>query len=202
MNRDGWLEITHIKETLYAHSKVAEKKEELIKEFISITKSQDYINNIKPYKEEVAKSCIRSSLRFSSEAMEFTKLLVGDILETKLEYSKYYVTLPYILFHLPNDKSEQSGIHTDRIKECQNSITVWTPINTFKNTYPPISIFPKSHSFLVYVCQKLVKKIFSLSKTRRCAEKNWNKTFRCLSQYLFLLYLELRAFSYGEPKFK
>lgn len=160
MNRDGWLEITHIKETLYAHSKVAEKKEELIKEFISITKSQDYINNIKPYKEEVAKSCIRSSLRFSSEAMEFTKLLVGDILETKLEYSKYYVTLPYILFHLPNDKSEQSVIHTDRIKECQNSITVWTPINTFKNTYPPISIFPKSHSFLVSVCQKLVKKIF------------------------------------------
>ena len=108
MNRDGWLEIAHIKETLYAHSKVAEKKEELIKEFISITKSQDYINNIKPYKEELAKSCIRSALRFSSKAMEFTKLLVGDILETKLEYSKYYVTLPYILFHLPNDKTEQS----------------------------------------------------------------------------------------------
>jgi len=46
MNRVGWLEMTHIKETLYAHSKVAEKKEELVKEFISITKSQDYINNI------------------------------------------------------------------------------------------------------------------------------------------------------------
>ena len=160
MNRVGWLEMTHIKETLYAHSKVAEKKEELVKEFISITKSQDYINNIKPYKEELAKTCIRSSLRFSSKAMEFTKLLVRDILETKLEYSKYYVTLPYILFHLPNDKTEQSGIHTDRRKECKNSITVWSPINTFKNTYPPISIFPKSHSLLAYVGQKLAKKIF------------------------------------------
>ena len=171
MNRDGWLEIAHFKKTLYAHSKVAVKKEELIKEFITITKSQDYIDSTKPYKEEVAKSCIRLSLRFSAEAMEFTKLLVGDILETKIEYSKYYVTLPYILFHLPNDKSEQGGIHTDKIKECQNSITVWTPINTFKNTYPPISIFPRSHSFLVHVCQKLANKFFPYVKKEGVLKK-------------------------------
>ena len=171
MNHHGWFEIKHVKETLYAHSKVADKKEELIKEFISLTKSQYYINNTKPYKEEVAKSCIRSSLRFSSEAMEFAKYLVEDILETKLNYSKYYVSPPYILFHLPNDKSEQSVIHTDRIKESKNSITVWTPINTFKNTYPPISIFPKSHSFWVSICQKLVKKIFSNLKEEGALKK-------------------------------
>tara|TARA_Y100000389_G_C17213542_1_gene389706 strand:- start:218 stop:613 length:396 start_codon:yes stop_codon:yes gene_type:complete len=131
MNSDGWFDIAHMNKLLAAHSKLAAKKEELIKEFISVTKSPDYMGSAKSYKEEVAKSSIRTCLRFSSEAMEFTKLLVGDILETKLEYSKYYVTLPYILFHLPKDKSEISSIHKDTIKECQDSVTAWTPINTF-----------------------------------------------------------------------
>mgnify|MGYP006134993425 CR=1 FL=1 len=158
MRRNGWFEIAHMEKTLHAHSELAEKKEKLIKEFISLKKSHAYIDSTLPYKNEIAKSCIRSSLRYSSEAMEFTKVLVGDILERNPEYSKYYVNMPYILFHLPNDKSEQGNIHNDTIKECQNSITVWTPINTFKNTYPSISIFPRSHSFLINICYRLATK--------------------------------------------
>jgi hypothetical protein len=38
MNSDGWFEIAHMNKLLDAHSKVAAKKEELIKEFISLTK--------------------------------------------------------------------------------------------------------------------------------------------------------------------
>jgi hypothetical protein len=158
MRRDGWYEIAHMEMTLHAHSALAKKKDELIKKFISLKKSQDYVSCTLPYKNEIAKSCIRSSLRYSSEAMEFTKVLVGDIHKRNPEYSEYYVNMPYILFHLPNDKSEQGNIHNDTIKECQNSITVWTPINTFKNTYPAISIFPRSHSFLINIYYRLAAK--------------------------------------------
>lgn len=164
MNRNGWYEIAHRRKLLAAHSKVATKKEGLIKEFISLTKSSDYICSPNAYKVELAKSSIRSCLRFSSEAMDFTKILVRDILETKPEYSKYWVTMPYILFHLPNDKLEQGNVHNDKIKECQDSVTAWTPINTFKNTYPAISIFPGSHSFGVNLLFRLGKKFFKYMK--------------------------------------
>lgn len=160
MTRDGWYKIAHTKNLLTAHSKVAEKKEKLTKEFISLKKSRDYAECIKSYKDEVAKGCIRSCLRFSSEATEFTKLLTQGMLEEKPEYLKYYVTMPYILFHLPNDKLERGSIHTDRIKECQDSVTVWTPINTFKNSYPAISLFPRSHSLWVNALYRIARKFF------------------------------------------
>jgi len=167
MNFDGWLELPHVKKTVDIHINVANKKEALVKDYISLTNSQKYINCELKYKEEIAKSCVRSSLRYSTEAMDFVKYIVSDITNSKPHYSGYYVTLPYILFHLPNDKSEQGGIHTDTIKECKKQITIWTPINAFKNSYSPISLFPKSNSSLIKVFFRITNKLSKYKYVKR-----------------------------------
>ena len=55
----------------------------------------------------------------SSESNYFLSQIVKQIINIDKKYEDYYVSYPYLLFHLPSDQEESGTLHTDTIKESE-----------------------------------------------------------------------------------
>ena len=111
--------------------------------------------------QEIHKAYIRSVVRFdaklNSDLLNCLKKKIISLLGA--DFKKYYITShPYLLIHLPKDIYEKGRYHTDIMFNTGDSITCWMPINEYKISYNPITIFPNTQNkFQLYLLKFLSK---------------------------------------------
>jgi hypothetical protein len=111
--------------------------------------------NIKnSFELEIKKSFIRGVLRYSTFSSDIIKIVKKNFREEFPSLKKIkWITLPYPMVHLSNDKAEFGGYHVDGQKD-ENLLTCWLPISNYN--YPAISIFhiKKNNFFIKYLLKK------------------------------------------------
>lgn len=107
---------------------------------------------------ELYKCCVRSIFRNSKNARIFVKEIALNALSHDLSLESFYITKPYLLYHLPYDKKEEGHFHTDYLKGVGFSITSWTSLDNYQLIYPPITFINKSHSQLGNLVYRLIRR--------------------------------------------
>jgi hypothetical protein len=153
MMNNGWSELELSNKSKSKLKELTEYKE------ILINNLKDQLFDKNNLQTEIVKSTIRSILRYSDFSKFFTKSLLEDITVHYEKLKEFYVTPPYIIFHLPNDHSEMGRYHNDTIKFCGQSFTCWTSINNYPVTYCPLSIINKSHTGIIKIIYKILNKL-------------------------------------------
>jgi len=89
---------------------------------------------------EIRKAVLRSELRYSSTGIKLSSALASAVIEKigNRQESKFH-TLLYPIIHLPGDKAEEGGFHTDQIDRIKLR-TGWVSITHYK--YIPLRFIP------------------------------------------------------------
>ena len=111
--------------------------------------------------KEIYKSTLRALVKISSESNNFLIQIVKKIVNEIKKLEDYYVSYPYLLFHLPLDDQESGTLHTDTIKESGHSITCWTPVNDYELEYSPLTIIEKTNNFFDLYLLKILRRLLS-----------------------------------------
>ncbi len=111
--------------------------------------------------KEIFKSTLRSLVKMSSESNYFLSQIVKQIINIDKKYEDYYVSYPYLLFHLPSDQEESGTLHTDTIKESGKSITCWSPVNDYILKYSPLTIIEKTNNIFDLYFLKILRRLLS-----------------------------------------
>lgn len=114
--------------------------------------------------KEIYKSTLRALVKFSSESNNFLIQIVKKIVNENKKLEDYYVSYPYLLFHLPNDLNESGTLHTDTIKECGYSLTCWSPLNNYELDYSPLTIIENTNNIFDLNLLKIFRRIFDDKK--------------------------------------
>ena len=111
-------------------------------------------------KNEIKKSIIRNLISYDETTVELSNSIIHDF-KNHLNNQKIKIEIsnPGIMFHLPNDLSEEGTYHYDQIGKKQ-TYTLWTPITEYD--YNPIKYY--SLGFHLFKFFKLIKllKIFKV----------------------------------------
>tara|TARA_B100001093_G_scaffold520035_1_gene612202 strand:+ start:9347 stop:10555 length:1209 start_codon:yes stop_codon:yes gene_type:complete len=155
---NGWNELLLANDSREAYQSLIRLTNSLKLELDQIDKNTLSIDN-KLLKLETLKSSVRSIIRYSSEARLFASKLTAEFIKIDNRLANYYLTPPYLMFHLPNDQSEVSPIHGDQIKECQNMFTSWTALNDRQIKHAALSLFNFSHTNVRNLMDKVYQKL-------------------------------------------
>jgi len=122
----------------------------------------DDSNNIR---HQIEKNLLRSISFYSIDLMQLAQLVhkeVSDLLRKEKNYIPGFFSTPYLMIHLPFDKSEEGTMHSDFEYTESGFYTCWVPINNYN--YPPISTvnsfaqiissFPKTNYLLNFFKNK------------------------------------------------
>ena len=156
---NGWNEFSLTNEVGEAHESLIKLTSSLVLELDQIDKNNTFSVDSKFLKLETLKSSVRSIIRYSSEARLFASKLATMFIKIDNRLANYYLTPPYLMYHLPNDQSEVSPIHDDQIKECQNMFTSWTALNNRQIKHASISLFNFSHTYMRSLTDKIYQKL-------------------------------------------
>ena len=126
--------------------------------------------------KEIFKSTLRSLVKISSESNYFLLEIVKKIVSLDKKYENYYVSYPYLLFHLPSDREEKGTLHTDTIKESGESITCWSPVNYYNLEYSPLTIIEKTNNFFDLYFLKILRRLLSDNKIYNLYYKKFKNT--------------------------
>ena len=120
-------------------------------------------------KSQLEKNLLRSIAFYSKDLIELSKIVfeeVSTFTNKKHKYSPVYFSKPYLMIHLPMDKSEEGTLHSDYEYTKNGFFTCWVPLNNYN--YPPISTisyfgqiisaFPKTNNLLKFFNLKNIKK--------------------------------------------
>jgi hypothetical protein len=155
----GWSERVLAGAARDRHLALSALKEILIRQFNDCLQQQrKRDSSVGDLEVEHLKSAVRSILRYSSEARHFARELFKDLTEKEPRYAAFYVTPPYLIFHTPGDKLEVGTIHSDTIREGGEMFTCWTPVNAQQLTYPALSFFEGSQTFLPHFAYRIIRK--------------------------------------------
>ncbi len=155
----GWSERRLDGASAENHLALSALKERLIREFDEIVqRKRNHDASFGDLDVEYLKSAVRSIIRYSSEAKHFARELFRQLTEREPRYASFFLTPPYLIFHTPNDKLEVGAIHLDTIREGGEMFTCWTPINERQLTYPALSFFEGSHTFLPHIAYRVFRK--------------------------------------------
>ena len=124
-------------------------------------KSQIEKNKNMKIDKEIYKSTLRALVKISSESNNFLIQIVKQLVNENKKLEDYYVSYPYLLFHLPLDDQESGTLHTDTIKESGHSITCWTPVNDYELDYSPLMIIEKTNNFFDFYLLKILRRLLS-----------------------------------------
>jgi len=137
------------------------------KQMLSINSSSNYLFKLheellieakEDNQTELFKCCIRSVFRNSKNARIFAKEIALHALSQDLSLKGFYITKPYLLYHLPDDKKEEGHFHTDYLKGVGFSMTSWTSLDNYRLIYPPITLINRSHSQLGNLLYRLIRR--------------------------------------------
>jgi hypothetical protein len=152
------------------------------KQMLSINSSSNYlfklneellIKSKEDNQTELYKCCIRSVYRNSKNARIFTKEIALHALSKNLSLEDFYITKPYLLYHLPNDKKEEGHFHTDYLKGVGFSITSWTSLDNYRLIYPPLTLINRSHSQLGNLVYRLIRRF-------KITDRQYTKIYKLL----------------------
>jgi hypothetical protein len=128
-------------------------KESLV---IKYKKNLNYENN----NLEIYKSVLRSMIRFDKNskylAKEISKILISD----DDKFKEYYLTRPYVMFHVPSDLNEQGNFHNDNVFRSGEMHTIWIPLNKKNIPYKPLSIINYTQNFFFTYVHLILSKLF------------------------------------------
>lgn len=113
---------------------------------------------------EIFKSTLRSLVRISPESNNFLLQIAKKFAREDKKFKEYYISYPYLLFHLPNDLNESGTLHTDTIKECGYSLTCWSPLNNYELDYSPLTIIENTNNIFDLNLLKIFRRIFDDKK--------------------------------------
>jgi len=162
----GWSERVLTGAARDRHLTLSALKEILIREFNECLLQQRKRDaSVGDLEVEYLKSAVRSILRYSSDARHFARELFKDLTDQEPRYASFYVTPPYLIFHTPGDKLEVGTIHSDTIREGGEMFTCWSPVNAQQLTYPALSFFEGSHTFLPHFAYRIIRKLRIKART-------------------------------------
>ena len=153
----GWSELPLADGLAARHSALVTLKEQLYAEFQPLCAQR--LDDKSALDVEILKSAVRAIIRYSPEAKDFTIALARWLISVEPRWGSYFVTPPYLIFHLPSDKFEAGSIHMDTIRECGGMFTCWTPINERQLTYSALTFFEGSHALVPRVAYKVFRKL-------------------------------------------
>ena len=154
------------------------------KQMLSINSSSNYLFKLheellikakEDNQTELYKCCVRSVFRNSKNARIFVKEIALNAISHDPSLESFYITKPYLLYHLPYDKKEEGHFHTDYLKGVGFSITSWTSLDNYPLTYPPITLINKSHS-------KLGNLVYRLIRRFKITDKQYVKIYKLLKK--------------------
>ncbi len=104
---------------------------------------------------EIKKSIIRNFISYDDVTVDLSKSIIQDFRNhLKNQKIKIEISNPGIMFHLPNDLSEEGTYHYDQIGKNQ-TYTLWTPITEYE--YNPIKYYNLGyHLFKFFELTKLL----------------------------------------------
>lgn len=137
---------------------------------------------------EIFKSTLRSLVKISPESNNFLLQIAKKFVSENKKFEEYYVSYPYLLFHLPNDMEETGTLHTDTIKECGYSFTCWSPVNNYQLNYSPLTIIERTNNIFDLYLLKIFRKIFNHNKIFKIYYKNFKNIIN-LTPKLFESYI-------------
>ena len=111
--------------------------------------------------KEIYKSTLRALVKISPESNNFLIQIAKQIVNENKKLEDYFISYPYLLFHLPLDNQESGTLHTDTIKESGHSITCWTPVNDYDLEYSPLTIIEKTNNFFDLYLLKILRRLLS-----------------------------------------
>jgi hypothetical protein len=134
-----------------------------LREKLHLIKESDNFNS------QLEKNLLRSIARFSEDLVHLAHLIFEEVsphLKTK-NFNPNYFMKPYLMIHLPNDKSEEGIMHSDYEFTEDGFVTCWAPLERYD--YPALSSlgsfaqklssFPKTATLLkhfkeILICQR------------------------------------------------
>jgi len=118
------------------------------------------------YNNQLEKNLLRSLARFSEDLVQLAFIIFNEVspqIKSK-NYKPNFFMKPYLMIHLPNDKSEEGIMHSDYEFTEEGFVTCWAPLE--KYDFPPlstvgyfaqlISSFPKTMWALKLFKEKLI----------------------------------------------
>jgi hypothetical protein len=136
--------------------------------------NQEIINNKDlNIDKEIFKSTLRALVKISSESNNFLLQIVKHLIDQDNNYKNYYVSYPYLLFHLPNDHEESGTLHTDTVKESGSSYTCWSAVNNYELEYFPITIIENTNNYFDLYFLKILRRFFNDNKIFNLYYKNF-----------------------------
>lgn len=113
------------------------------------------------FQSQMNKNILRSISRYSEDLINLANIVFNEISKKLIKsrnYSPTYFMRPYLMIHLPNDRSEEGIMHSDYEYTKDGFVTCWIPLENYE--YPPlssigkvgqiISSFPKTQNFLKF----------------------------------------------------
>lgn len=85
------------------------------------------------YDSQLEKNLLRSLARFSEDLIQLAFLIFNEV-SPKLKSKNYkpnFFMKPYLMIHLPNDKSEEGIMHSDYEYTEEGFVTCWAPLEKY-----------------------------------------------------------------------
>ena len=125
------------------------------------------IKNSNNFESQLEKNLLRSLARFSEDLIKFAFLIYNEVskdLNSEKGYMPIYFMKPYLMIHLPSDKSEEGIMHSDYEYTKDGFFTCWAPLekydfpalSTVGSFAQKISFLPKTRFLLKYFKEKSI----------------------------------------------
>lgn len=125
------------------------------------------IKNSNNFESQLEKNLLRSLARFSEDLIKLAFLIFNEVtkdLRSEKGYVPLYFMKPYLMIHLPSDRSEEGIMHSDYEYTKEGFFTCWAPLEKYNfpalSTVGPfaqkISSLPKTRFLLKYFKERLI----------------------------------------------
>jgi len=162
--RKGWGELCFLGPDQSAHNDVVGLSGRLTEEITNILQSKDSREGEnESIHVEYLKGAVRSIIRYSPSGRIFAKVVARNFIEKGKGHERWYITPPYIIFHLPNDLTEAGRVHSDSLPFCGEMFTSWTPINKRQIGYAALTLHESTHSKTFSTMYKIINTLKSFT---------------------------------------
>ena len=152
--------------------------------FIKLLRSEfRKMKDSESFENQMNKNILRSISRYSEDLIQLSYLVYKEISKKLIisqNYKPDFFMKPYLMIHLPIDRSEEGIMHSDYEYTKDGFVTCWIPLENYD--YPPlstigrigqlISSFPKTQNFL-----KFFKEINISNSAKPGDAKFWSQSY-------------------------
>lgn len=172
------------------------------------------IKNSDSFENQIKKNVLRSIGKYSEDLIHLGFLIFEEtsikLYKTK-KYIPSYFSIPYLMIHLPDDKSEEGTMHSDYEYTKDGFVTCWTPLEAYN--FPAlltlgklgqiISAFPRTNNLISFFKEKEISKKAIIGEVKfwsECFMHKGNRNSTKTSSFVMVTKLSKEPLQIGSYK--